>query len=82
MPTQRIPVDQLLILGNVPAGMNPLVVMALAYRLRSSGWDPKPIKVWHLGPELYRVANGRHRYFAAVIAGRSDVLAKVAKRGR
>lgn len=73
--TFRITVDRLVFLGNVPAGMNPLVLMSLAYTLRSSGEDPDPIVVRAEGP-FFRVIDGRHRAIAAIIAGRPDVLAR------
>lgn len=70
----RIRVERLLFKPNAPAGMNPLVLMSLAYMLRSSVEDPAPIVVRRVG-EFYRILDGRHRAMAAMIAGRSDVLA-------
>lgn len=72
----RIRVENLLFKPNAPAGMNPLVLMSLTYRLRSSYEDPEPIVVKREG-DNYRVMDGRHRAMAAIIAGRPDVLAIV-----
>lgn len=64
-----------MILPNVPAGMNPLVIMSLVYMMRSSNQDPPPILVRRKGKK-YRVLDGRHRFMAAVIAGRTHILAR------
>lgn len=74
--TQRITLDKLLFKPNAPAGMNPLVVMSLAYYFRSGVMDSAPIVVKREG-ENYRIMDGRHRVMASMIAGRSDVLAVV-----
>jgi hypothetical protein len=72
----RIRVENLIFKPNIPAGMNPLVLMSLTHRLRSDLGDPEPIKVKREG-ELYRVLDGRHRAIAAIVAGRHDVLAEL-----
>ena len=61
--------------ANVPAGMNPLVVMSLAYMLRATLEDPEPIGVVREDGG-WRIRDGRHRLVASMIAGRSDVLAR------
>lgn len=73
MTTKRIRVERLMILPNIPAGMNVLVIMSLVYAMRSSHFDPPPIVVQRQG-KAYRILDGRHRFFAAVIAGRHNVL--------
>jgi hypothetical protein len=74
---QEIGVDQILLLPNVPAGMNPLVLMHLAYLLRSrNDHEIPPIEVWREGAN-YRLKDGRHRYMAHVIAGRQTVQAVI-----
>jgi hypothetical protein len=73
---KRIRVDRILLPPNVAAGMNPLVVMSLAYMYRSSNEDAPPITVTREGRN-YRITDGRHRYLASVIAGRRRVLATV-----
>lgn len=72
----RIPIEKLLWKPNMPAGLNPFVLMSIAYVLRSSVDDVEPIVVKPEG-ENFRIMDGRHRAVAAMIAGRSDVLAEV-----
>jgi hypothetical protein len=69
----RVPVEHLRFGRNPPAGMNVLVLMSLAYLMRSTAEDPEPVQVT---PDGYgwRVHDGRHRAVAAMIAGRRDVL--------
>ena len=72
--TKRIRVDHCLIVPNVSAGMNPLVIMSLAYLYRSTTEDAEPITVRREG-DYWRIVDGRHRWMASVIAGRRRVLA-------
>jgi hypothetical protein len=72
----RIPLDRLVLKPNVSAGANILVVASLAHMLRSTTGDPPPITVRAEG-DLYRILDGRHRFLAAVMAGRADVLAQL-----
>jgi hypothetical protein len=71
----RIRLEELCMGANPPAGMNPLVLMSLAYDLRSSTEDPEPVAVRRIGSAMWRIHDGRHRMVAALIAGRPDVLA-------
>lgn len=73
----RVPLEQLCISRNVTAGLNPLVLLSLAYRYRSTTDDTDPITVVALGPGRYRISDGRHRYVASLIAGRLDILAEL-----
>lgn len=73
---KRIRVDRILVPPNLPAGMNPLVVMSLTYLYRSTTEDAPPIVVRREGRN-YRITDGRHRFMASVIAGRRRVLAVV-----
>jgi hypothetical protein len=73
--TFRVPVSRLLLLPNIPAGMDFGVIGGLLKRMRTTADDWDPILVRPEPGELWRVIDGRHRYFAAVIAGRPDVLA-------
>jgi hypothetical protein len=73
----RIPLQQLCVSANVTAGLNPLVVMSLAYAYRCSTGDVDPILVRRIGRDRYRVTDGRHRFVASLIAGRPDVLAEL-----
>ena len=72
----QIQVSKILVLDNVPAGMNPYVVMSLTYLYRSTTDDVEPIKVWGMGGGLYRIMDGRHRFVASLMAGRPTVLAQ------
>jgi hypothetical protein len=74
----RVRVEDLRLGPNVPAGMNPLVLMSLAYRLRSTTEDPPPVKVTPEPDGSWRIHDGRHRALGAVIAGRPDVLCEEA----
>lgn len=76
---RRIRVDQILLPKPVPAGLNAYVLMSLAYLFRATSEDVEPITVAREG-RLYRVVDGRHRYLASVIAGRSRVLAEIEPR--
>ena len=72
----RIPLHHLRLKQNIPAGMNPMRVMAIADALRNCGqeiWDP--ILVRALGPDDWLVLDGRHRFVASYIAGMPDILA-------
>lgn len=71
----RIRVERLRIRPNVSAGMDVLVLMSLAAMMRKTTEDPPPIRVSELNGGNWRVEDGRHRFFGAVIAGRPDVLA-------
>lgn len=72
----RVPVSQLLIKPNIPAGMDLAVLGGLVALMRKTSEDPPPIEVRRVSDGVWLVLEGRHRYFAAVIAGRADVLAK------
>lgn len=73
----RIPLHHLRLKPNVAAGLNPLLLFSLAYRLRSTTDDVTPAIVRANGPEDYTVLDGRHRFLAAVIAGRHELLCEV-----
>lgn len=78
--TIRVRLQDVVMPKPVPAGMNPFVLMSLAYRYRSSSEDAEPIVVRHVGQQddgmpTVRIVDGRHRYVASLIAGRQDVLA-------
>jgi hypothetical protein len=71
----RVRVEDLRLPANVAAGMNALRLCALAYRLRATTDEPEgPIEVTREADGTWRIHDGRHRYIAAVIAGRPDVL--------
>ena len=76
--TRRLRIDRLLLLPNIPSGMNPLVLMSLVYMYRSTDHDAEPITVTPTEyPGVYRIKDGRHRFMASVIAGRRRVLAVI-----
>lgn len=70
----RIRIERLLFPPNVPAGMNPYVLMSLAYQFRATNEDFEPILVTREG-DYWRIRDGRHRVTASILAGRSDILA-------
>jgi hypothetical protein len=74
----RVRVEDVRLPPNVAAGMNVLVLMSLVYRLRATLEDPEPVVVSRCG-DHWRLHDGRHRFLAAVIAGRPDVLADSAE---
>jgi len=71
----RVRLEDLRFGPNPPAGMNPLVLMAMTYRMRSTTEDLEPIEVTRDG-DGWRIHDGRHRAVAALVAGRPDVLAQ------
>jgi hypothetical protein len=68
--------DYLLFPEPVSSGMNPFVLMSLAQLYRSGNGHADPIVVSAVG-SFYRIADGRHRAVAAMIAGRKVVLAEL-----
>jgi hypothetical protein len=70
----RIRLDRLLFMRNVPAGMDWAVLGYWAVRMRKSNELVEPISIRPIdGTGLYRVVDGRHRAMAAYIAGRDAV---------
>ena len=69
--------DSLLVLRNVTAGLDWAVIGANVARLRKTNLpvDP-PIRVYE-DSGFYRIADGRHRFVASLIAGRDAILAIV-----
>jgi hypothetical protein len=64
---------------NITAGMNPLVIMSIAYQLRTSHEDihpPIPVRplIETEAFELWSFSDGRHRWMGHWIAGRWDAL--------
>lgn len=77
MNTFRVRVEDLRLKPNIPAGMDPYVLLGLVPLMRRTAQDHTPIRVLPLGDGTWRVMDGRHRFLAAVIAGRPDVLAQL-----
>lgn len=71
-----IELDRLLFPEPVTAGMNPFVLMSLAYLYRSGNEHVEPIEVTREG-RYYRIREGRHRAVASMMAGRKVVLAEI-----
>ena len=76
-----VPVSHVLLPPGIPAGMNLLKLAALAYASRTGAPDPDPIVIRELyqaerdDRRVFTLTDGRHRFLAAVIAGRESVLA-------
>ena len=71
----RIPLERLMFLGNVPAGMDWSVVGLWVCKFRKSGEQGPPILVVPIANTgLYRVTDGRHRVVAAYFAGRTEIV--------
>jgi hypothetical protein len=72
----RIPLDRLLLKPNIPAGASAYVLASLVLLYRNTTDDAPPVEVRDLGNGYWLVLDGRHRFLASVIAGRSDILAE------
>jgi hypothetical protein len=78
MAVQKIALDRLVFLGNVPAGMDWSVVGYWACQFRKSGEPGPPILVVPIGSTgLFRVTDGRHRTIASYFAGRTEIVFKI-----
>jgi hypothetical protein len=73
MIPQRIPLERIHLGPNVVAGCNVLVVMSLTHMMRGTHKDPDPVLVNRCG-DHWSIHDGRHRFVAAVMAGRPDLL--------
>lgn len=73
----RVPIDRLRFKHPVAAGMNPYTLLGMVPALRNRHADHEPIVVSPACPTCGDriVIEGRHRWIASVMAGRSDVLA-------
>lgn len=83
MSEVEIPLEQLVPQPNIPAGMNPLVIMAVAHTLRNAadgGYGAcrtAPIEVTPLSDGRFQIEDGRHRWMAHWIAGKSTATCVV-----
>lgn len=70
----EIPVQSILLPPPVPAGMNYLALGSIAYAAKTQHQhlDPPGI-VDEVFPGIWRIVEGRHRFFGAVIAGRPTI---------
>jgi hypothetical protein len=71
----RIPIERLHLKPNVTAGMCPYTLLSLVPLLRKTAQDHDPILVKE-DRGGWEIQDGRHRFFASVIAGRPDILAE------
>lgn len=76
----RIPLRLLRVKDPVTAGIDPCVLLGMVPILRKTTQDLPPILVddhcTRLNPcGSWRTQDGRHRFFAHVIAGRHDIVA-------
>lgn len=71
----RIPLERLHLKPNIPAGMDVCVLLGLVPLLRKTAQDHDPILVKE-DAGGWEIQDGRHRFFASVIAGRPDILAE------
>ena len=76
MNTFRCPIANIKLRKPVPCGMDPYTLMALVPLMRTTTEDHEPVLVRDEG-DSWRLIDGRHRFFAAVIGGRTDILAVV-----
>lgn len=71
--------DTLLVLRNVPAGLDWAVIGLHVARLRKTNLpvDP-PIRVYEEDDTpFYRISDGRHRFLASLVSGRDTILAVI-----
>ncbi len=78
----RVPLHLLRVKVPVTAGMDPCVLLGMVPILRKTTQDLPPILVDDLcTPQnpcgSWRAQDGRHRFFAHVIAGRHDIAARL-----
>ena len=75
MTTFRVPLDEIRVRKPVPCGMDPYTLMSLVPLMRTTTEDHEPVLVRRDG-DGWRLMDGRHRFVAALIAGRQDILAE------
>lgn len=76
--TIRVPITKLRFKVPIAAGMSPFTLLGLVPALRDRNEDHDPILVSPPCPTCGDriVLDGRHRWIASVMAGRSDILAE------
>lgn len=74
-PPFRVPLHRIRVQANIPAGLSPFRVLAIADRLRNAGGDvDEPVRVRRLDGGDWLIVDGRHRWFGAFMAGCVDVV--------
>lgn len=78
MPVIHVPINRLRFKDPIPAGMNPYTLLGLVPLLRNTAQDYEPILIDTPCPACgtATVLDGRHRWVAAVMAGRVHVAAE------
>lgn len=71
---EMVRLDRLLFPEPVSAGMNVLVVASFTLRYRGTNEHLDPIRLDREG-DNFRIADGRHRVVASIMAGRKEILA-------
>lgn len=64
---------------NIPGGMNLYVLASIAHQLRTTNarrLEPLPT-VWCYGPMDFEIDDGKHRFIAHYLSGRSTIIVKV-----
>jgi hypothetical protein len=79
MPNPKhLQIDDLLFPVPVAAGMDQEKLVWWARKYRQTNEDRRPIEVTRIpGTRFYRIADGRHRTVASMMAGRRTVLAVI-----
>ena len=77
--TFRAPIKDIKLRKPVPCGMDPYVLLSLVPLMRTTTEDHEPVLVRDEG-DSWRLMDGRHRFFAAVMGGRTDILAVAEER--
>ena len=76
LEVRRVPLDQLVIGENLTRDTRR--VLAYSNLLSNDpDHDMEPVIVEPAGKDLYRLTNGHHRFVAAIISGRPDLLSIV-----
>lgn len=71
----RVRLEKIRLGPNVSAGMNECLLLYMVHRYRTEVGDPFPAVLLVDRGQHWQIVDGRHRVFAAAIAGRADVLA-------
>lgn len=74
----KIPLHTIVLRPNIPAGMDWSVIghFVSIFRKYSKPCDP-PVLVSPMENGLWRLVDGKHRFFASVIAGRTEIEAEI-----
>lgn len=73
----RVPLDRIFIRADHGYRMDAAHAVTVARGL-ASGLDPPPVLLEHAEHGTFHLRDGRHRFVAALLAGRPDILAVVA----